>query len=73
MVAITVTTARALPKPELAALEQQLAKHYADKVTLELEVDPQIIGGIRLRVGTTEIDATVISKLETIKQQLLRL
>jgi F-type H+-transporting ATPase subunit delta len=72
MVEITATTARVLPKPELAALEQLLSRHYGD-VKLEVQVDPQIIGGIRLRVGTTEIDATIAAKLQTIKQQLLRL
>ena len=72
MVTITVTTARDLPKAEAAAIERQLAQRYTN-VKLDLQVDPSLIGGIKLRIGTTEIDATVLTKLQTIKQQLLRL
>ena len=37
MVEITATTARVLPKPELAALEQLLSRHYGDVELIDAE------------------------------------
>jgi F-type H+-transporting ATPase subunit delta len=73
MATITVTTARNLAQAEVAAIQKQLNEHFDTDVTLKFQVDSSIIGGIRLRAGTTEYDATIVSKLQTIKQRLLRL
>jgi len=73
MVTITVTTARPLATTEVTAIEKRLKKRYSENSKIQLCVEPSLIGGIRIQVGTTEIDATVATKLQTIKQHLLHL
>ena len=47
-------------QPLLAALE----KKYGRKVTAQVEVDPELIGGARIIIGDKVIDATVRGRLE---------
>ena len=47
-------------RPLLAALE----KKYGRKVSAQVEVDPELIGGARIVVGDKVIDATVRGRLE---------
>ena len=41
-----------------------LAKAVGSDVELETEVDPALVGGIQLRIGSTLIDASVSAKLD---------
>ena len=41
------------------------------QVAVQVYVEPQLIGGIRLRVGDQLIDATVVSRLQRMKQQIM--
>jgi F-type H+-transporting ATPase subunit delta len=72
MVKVIVTTARELAKTEVAAIEKQLLKKYPTGIKLELLVDPKVLGGIKLNMGTEEVDATVSASLHAVKQQLLK-
>jgi F-type H+-transporting ATPase subunit delta len=53
-------------RPLLAALE----KKYGRKVTAQLEVDPELIGGARIVVGDKVIDATVRGRLDAMAAAL---
>lgn len=66
----TVTTAIALDSKTRAEFEN-LAKTYSDRKEIELieEVDPNLIGGFVLRVGDRQVDASISSKLKTLKVQ----
>lgn len=68
---VTATTAVPLTKAQqqtiTAAVEK---KHAATSVKLVQVVDPSVIGGIRLTVGSLDFDATVKNKLASIKYQL---
>jgi F-type H+-transporting ATPase subunit delta len=68
----TITTAVPLT-PEIAkrALEQ-LSKITDRKVTLEKNVDPAILGGFVLRMGDIQYDASLASKLNTIKREFIK-
>ena len=57
-------TAEAMTPAQREKLEAVLAKAVGSDVELETEVDPGLIGGIQLRVGSTLIDTSVASKLD---------
>lgn len=64
----TVTTAIPLDK-ELRAEFQKMVKNISGKeVELSEEVDSEIIGGYVLQVADKQIDASVKSKLQTLKR-----
>ncbi|MEM7328739.1 MAG: ATP synthase F1 subunit delta [Pseudomonadota bacterium] len=57
-------TATDMSADQRARLEQVLAKAVGSDVELETEVDPALVGGIQLRIGSTLIDASVAAKLD---------
>ncbi|NQY97098.1 MAG: ATP synthase F1 subunit delta [Henriciella sp.] len=57
-------TASDMSADQRARLEQVLAKAVGGDVELETEVDPALVGGIQLRIGSTLIDASVSAKLD---------
>lgn len=70
---VTVTTAQKLSTAqEKTALEvaQKLLHTKAADIELTNVVDPTVLGGLKITAGSTEIDATTLSKLEKIKQHL---
>jgi len=58
-----VTTAHPLKDDQVAALKQQLRARAGREVTLELAVDPAILGGITVKLGSQMIDASIRTKL----------
>ena len=66
-----VTTAMPLAPEKLKALEQGLAQATGRRVVLESKVNPNIIGGVVARLGSTVYDASVTTQLEKMKQTLI--
>lgn len=66
----TVISAIALTEKQVKELEEKLSKKYNKNVTLENEVDQSILGGVLVRLGNTEIDGSVKTRLNNIKDQL---
>lgn len=54
-------------QPLLGAIERK----YGRKVNAQVEVDPELIGGVRIIVGDKVIDATVRGRLETMAVALM--
>lgn len=67
----TVESARALGAAELAGLEAAAAKLSGKKVHLTVRENPGLIGGVRLRVGNTLWDGSVVAALEGLRERLL--
>ncbi len=57
-------TAKDMTADQRKRLEQVLAKAVGSDVELETEVDPALVGGIQLRIGSTLIDASIAAKLD---------
>ncbi len=57
-------TATAMSAEQRERLEGILAKAVGSDVELETEVDPALVGGIQLRIGSQLIDASVATKLD---------
>ncbi len=65
-------TAVPLSPAQIASLEAALQKKFGVKVRLQTRIDPDVLGGIQVRVGDKFIDATVRTKLERLSEQLKR-
>ena len=58
-----VVTARPLNDNQLSALRQQLRARAGRDVNLDTSVDPNILGGIVVKLGSQQIDASIRTKL----------
>jgi F-type H+-transporting ATPase subunit delta len=63
-----VTAAQALSEAQSAALNEQLRAAHGAKVNMSVTVDPSLIGGLIVKVGSKMIDSSMKSKL--LKMQL---
>lgn len=66
----TVISAISMSEKEIKELEAKLSSKYNKNVTLENKVDTSILGGVLVRLGNEEIDGTVKTRLNKMKEQL---
>ena len=62
-----VTSAVALKPPQVDALGQALRSATGAKIAVDLKVDPGLIGGLVVRLGSRMIDASLQSKLKRLQ------
>lgn len=56
--------------PEISAqIVQRLKKKYGSDVTTEFVVNPELIGGMRVRIGSDVWDGSVRNRLQRLAQQ----
>ena len=65
-----VITARPLNDDQLAQLKQQLRARAGRDVTIDATVDPAILGGIVVKLGSQQIDASIRTKLNRLAQAM---
>ncbi|MER7840549.1 F0F1 ATP synthase subunit delta [Streptomyces sp. NPDC096040] len=63
-VVAVVTSAVPLSEPQKQRLGAALAKLYGRKMHLNLDVDPAVVGGIRVQVGDEVINGSIADRLE---------
>jgi len=59
-----ITSAFALDDEQQSRLVRRLESKYRRKVSAQVSVDPQLIGGVKIVVGDKVLDATVRGKLD---------
>lgn len=64
------TSAAKLDQGEVDALRARLETITGGRVELDLRVDPQLLGGIQVRVGDRLIDGSVRGRLERLRGRL---
>lgn len=66
----TVRVARPLSDADRQRLADALARTYEREIHLNVVVDPEVIGGIRVEIGDDVIDGTVASRLDDARRRL---
>jgi len=61
-----VTSARPLDEDQIAAIRQQLRTRIGRDINVDLSVDPAILGGLVVKVGSQMIDSSIRTKLNTL-------
>jgi F-type H+-transporting ATPase subunit delta len=70
IVKATVTSASPLTDADVSALRDRLAGMTGGHVDLSLQVDPDILGGVMVRIGDRLIDGSVRGRLERLRTRL---
>lgn len=65
-----VRVAVALRPAEEEALRQALERYFQRPLQLEVVVDPNVLGGVQVRVGDTVIDGSLRGKLDALRRHL---
>jgi F-type H+-transporting ATPase subunit delta len=66
----TVYSAFPMDDAQLAEVASALEKRFGCKLNAKVEVDPELIGGVRVVVGDEVLDASVKARLERMKMAL---
>ncbi|MCX7521173.1 F0F1 ATP synthase subunit delta [Microbacterium sp. STN6] len=69
MVAVVTSAAPVAPE-QLDRLAASLSAQYDTKLTLNLVIDPAVLGGLRVQVGDDIIDGTIATRLNDVRQKL---
>jgi F-type H+-transporting ATPase subunit delta len=70
VLAVEVTSAIALDDGTTASLGNSIGERTGLKVKLNARVDPEILGGIVVRVGNSILDASIRNRLEQLRKQV---
>jgi len=69
---VQITSAVALDQATVTLLGDRIAQQTGRKIDLSASVEPDIIGGIVVRVGNSILDASIRNRLEQLRKQVAR-
>jgi F-type H+-transporting ATPase subunit delta len=69
---VTVTSAVELDAKTVQGIGDRIAEQTGRKVELSSNVEPDILGGIVVRVGNQVLDASIRNRLDTLRKQVIR-
>jgi ATP synthase F1 delta subunit len=72
MLAVSVTSAIALDEQTVSHIGEQIGERTGRRVSVTSVVDPDILGGLVLRVGNSILDASIRNRLEQLRKQVAR-
>lgn len=68
----TITSAGALAPAQLERLTKSLSERYGRQLSINLVVDPAVVGGVRVQIGDDVIDGSIATRLADLRLQLAR-
>jgi F-type H+-transporting ATPase subunit delta len=69
---VTVTSAVELDEELVNSIGKRIEEQTGRRVELASKVDPDVLGGLQVRVGNMVLDATVRNRLERLRKQVAR-
>jgi ATP synthase F1 delta subunit len=69
---VRITSAVELDNKTVKQIGDQIAEQTGRKVELSADVDPDVLGGLVVRVGNTVLDASVKRRLENLRREVSR-
>ncbi|HMA59915.1 MAG TPA: ATP synthase F1 subunit delta [Halanaerobiales bacterium] len=73
IITVEVTTAVEMSSETKDKLKAKLNEHVDKKIEMEEHCDPDIIGGMVLKIGDYLIDGSIKSKLESLEEQIKKI
>jgi F-type H+-transporting ATPase subunit delta len=70
MLPVQITSAVPLDESVHARIGEEIGRQTGRKVELSANVDPDVLGGIVLRVGNSILDASIRTRLERLRKQV---
>jgi ATP synthase F1 delta subunit len=67
---VTVTSAVELDQETIDSLVKRIGEQTGNEIELSSKVDPEILGGIVLRVGNFIMDASIRTRLEQLRREV---
>jgi ATP synthase F1 delta subunit len=72
LLSVQVTSAVELDEQTVSSIGDRISEQTGRKVDVVARVDPDILGGIVLRVGNSILDASIRTRLEQLRKQVAR-
>jgi ATP synthase F1 delta subunit len=69
---VTVTSATELDDGLVDEIGKRIEEQTGRRVELSSNVDPDVLGGLKVRVGNMVLDATVRNRLEQLRKQVAK-
>ena len=69
---VSISTATELDKATVKQIGARIAKDTGQRIELTADVDPDILGGIVLRVGNSILDASIRNRLDNLRKHVAR-
>ena len=66
-----VESATDLDRATRDKLRRSLKSKYGEDLTTEFKVTPELIGGLRIKIGSDVLDSTIQARLRTLENELL--
>jgi F-type H+-transporting ATPase subunit delta len=63
---VVARVAQAVSKDQVLQIESAVSKSLGRTVTVDVEVDPSLIGGMQLKIGSRLVDASIRTKLNNL-------
>jgi F-type H+-transporting ATPase subunit delta len=62
-----VAAAQPLSETQLRSLNEQLHRSIGSRVSVDVRIDPSLIGGLIVKIGSRMIDGSIKSKLQRLQ------
>jgi F-type H+-transporting ATPase subunit delta len=72
VIKVRITSHRQLGQEEIQRISSKIESQLSKRVDVQTEIDPSLLGGIKLRVGNTLIDSSVSSRLHKLRDALVQ-
>ena len=69
---VQITSAVELDESTIGHIGERIEQQTGQKVELSSSVEPDILGGIVVRVGNSVLDASIRNRLDTLRRQVVR-
>ncbi|HIL88770.1 MAG TPA: ATP synthase F1 subunit delta [Deltaproteobacteria bacterium] len=67
-----VTVTHPLPEEAREGLRKELSEYSGKDVSLSVQIDPTILGGVVTRIGSEVIDGSLRTQLEQVRQSIIQ-
>jgi len=72
IVSVNAKVSHVMGDSEVNRLQEGIESNLHMSADLQVDVDPTLLGGIKMRIGNTYFDATVLGKMKRLRENLLQ-